>query len=40
MIYIHINPVKAGFVLEPWHWNYGSAINFNGGKGKLEIDYL
>lgn len=40
MIYIHLNPVKAGYVSEPWHWKYSSAINFNGGKGELEIDYL
>jgi putative transposase len=36
--YIHNNPVEAGFVLEPEHWKYSSAIDFSGGKGLLEID--
>ena len=35
--YIHTNPVKAGFVSEPWHWNYSSAIDYSGGKGILEL---
>jgi putative transposase len=38
--YIHENPVKAGFVQEPWHWRYSSAIDYCGGKGVLEIDYI
>lgn len=38
--YIHNNPVEAGFVLEPWHWKYSSAIDYSGGKGLLEIDLL
>ncbi|MFD2512238.1 transposase [Pontibacter locisalis] len=36
--YIHNNPVEAGFVSEPEHWKYSSAIDFSGGKGVLEID--
>lgn len=36
--YIHHNPVEAGFVSEPEHWKYSSAIDFSGGKGLLEID--
>ncbi len=36
--YIHNNPVEAGFVSEPHHWKYSSAIDFSGGKGMLEID--
>jgi putative transposase len=36
--YIHNNPVEAGFVSEPEHWKYSSAIDFSGGKGLLEID--
>lgn len=38
--YIHNNPVQAGFVVEPWHWKYSSAIDYCGGKGVLEIDYI
>lgn len=26
--YLHWNPVKAGFVAEPWHWLYCSAIDY------------
>ena len=36
--YIHNNPVESGFVLEPWHWKYSSAIDYSGGKGIIEID--
>ena len=35
--YIHMNPVVAGFVNEPEHWRYSSAIDFSGGKGLLEL---
>jgi hypothetical protein len=35
--YIHNNPVSAGFVSEPWHWLYSSAIDYSGGKGILEL---
>lgn len=35
---IHNNPVEAGFVWEPWHWKYSSAIDYSGGKGVIEID--
>jgi putative transposase len=38
--YIHHNPVKAGFVSEPEHWLYSSALDYSGGKGLLEIVYL
>ncbi len=38
--YIHNNPVEAGFVTEPHHWKYSSAINFSGGKGVIEIDEI
>ncbi len=36
--YIHHNPVEAGFVTEPHHWKYSSALDYSGGKGLLEID--
>lgn len=38
--YIHANPVVAGFVAEPWHWKYSSAIDYSGGKGVLDIDLV
>lgn len=38
--YIHNNPVGAGFVSEAHYWKYSSAIDYSGGKGILEIDYV
>ena len=39
--YLHWNPVTAGFVAEPWHWLYGSAIDyFTDKKGLLDIVIL
>jgi putative transposase len=38
--YIHNNPVKAGFVMEPQYWKYSSAIDYCGGKGLIDIEYL
>ncbi len=38
--YIHNNPVEAGFVNEPADWKYSSAIDYTGGKGVLEIDFI
>ena len=38
--YIHFNHVEAGFVSEPHHWKYSSAIDYSGGKGVLEIDFI
>jgi REP element-mobilizing transposase RayT len=38
--YIHNNPVIAGFVEEPWHWRYSSAVDYSGNKGLLEIDLV
>lgn len=35
--YTHMNPVTAGFVEEPHYWKYSSAIDFNGGKGLLDL---
>ena len=37
--YIHDNPV-AGFVDEPWHWRYSSAIDYADGKGLVNICFL
>lgn len=38
--YIHNNPVESGFVDEAWQWKYSSAIDYSGGKGLIDIDYL
>ena len=39
--YLHWNPVKAGFVSEPWHWSYSSAVDyFTDRKGLLDIVVL
>jgi putative transposase len=39
--YLHWNPVKAGFVAEPWHWLFSSALNyFTDQKGLLDIVVL
>jgi len=40
MNYIHDNPVEAGFVLEAHHWKYSSAIDYSGGKGLIEMDFV
>jgi len=40
LFYIHNNPVRAGLVAEPEHYIYSSAINYAGGKGLIEIDFL
>jgi hypothetical protein len=36
--YIHQNPVKRGFVDEPWHWRYSSARNYQGMDGLIDVD--
>lgn len=38
--YIHHNPVTAGFVTQPEHWKYSSAIDYCGGKGLVDIKML
>jgi putative transposase len=38
--YIHNNPVEAGFVTEPQHWKHSSAIDYCGGKGLVNIQFL
>jgi putative transposase len=36
--YIHINPVKRGYVDYPGQWRYSSARNYAGENGLVEID--
>ncbi len=39
--YLHCNPVTAGFVTEPWHWKFGSAVDYmTEGKGLLDLVML
>jgi REP element-mobilizing transposase RayT len=35
--YIHLNPVKRGYVDEAVHWRYSSARNYEGNEGLIEI---
>ena len=35
--YIHMNPVKRGYVDRPEHWRYSSARDYAGEAGMLEI---
>jgi REP element-mobilizing transposase RayT len=38
--YLHNNPVKEGIVFEAHHYVYSSALDYSGGKGFLNIDFL
>ena len=38
--YIHQNPVKAGYVAEPEHYLYSSAIDYADGKGMIDILFI
>ena len=38
--YIHNNPILSGFVNEPEHWKYSSAIDYAGGKGLVKINNI
>lgn len=38
--YIHMNPVVAGLVEEPWHYTYSSAKDYTGMKGLLKIKFI
>lgn len=40
LLYLHYNPVRAGFVAEPEHWVWSSAIDYNGGKGLIPVVFL
>ncbi len=35
--YIHLNPVKRGYVDKPEHWRWSSARNYAGDKGSVEV---
>ena len=36
--YIHLNPVKRGYVDKAENWRYSSARNYNGQEGLIAID--
>jgi len=36
--YIHLNPVRRGYVDDPVHWRYSSARNYAGHSGILEVE--
>lgn len=38
--YIHRNPVEAGWVAEPEHYLYSSAMDYAGGKGLVSVSIL
>ena len=38
--YIHNNPLKDGIVEKPEDYLYSSALDYAGGKGMLEIEFL
>ncbi len=38
--YIHMNPVKRGYVDTPEHWRYSSARNYMGESGVVEVDVI
>ena len=38
--YIHYNPVEAGFVKNTTDWLCSSAVDYNGGKGLLNLIFL
>lgn len=38
--HMHYNSEEAGFVNNPKDWKFSSAIDYNGGKGLLEIMQL
>jgi len=37
LAYIHQNPVRAGWVNEPQHYKYSSAIDYTGEKGLIDV---
>jgi putative transposase len=37
--YIHMNPVMAGFVINPEDWKYSSARDSSGMQGLIDLSY-
>ena len=38
--YVHLNPVRAGFVAQPQDWLYSSAFFYETGEGLLDVAVL
>jgi len=38
--YLHNNPVVEGIVYEPEQYVYSSAVNYAGGNGLMEVEFL
>ncbi len=38
--YVHYNAIEAGFVNEPHHYSLSSAIDYAGGKGIMDVEFL
>ena len=38
--YIHNNPVKRGYVVNPVHWRYSSAFNYSGKQSPLNVTLI
>jgi len=38
--YVHMNPVKAGYVFRPEDYVYSSAVNYAGLKGVIDVDCI
>jgi len=38
--YLHMNPVKAGYVINPEHWLYSSARQYAGIQSLLELELI
>ncbi|HEY0897803.1 MAG TPA: transposase [Sphingobacteriaceae bacterium] len=38
--YVHNNPVEAGIVAEPHHYLYSSALNYSGGLGLIDVEFI
>lgn len=35
--YIHNNPVRRGYIIDPTHWMYSSAKDYSGERGKIKV---
>lgn len=40
LVYIHQNPVCAGWVEAAKHYRYSSSVDYSGGKGLLDISVI
>jgi putative transposase len=38
--YIHFNPVRRGYVSDPEHWRYSSALDYSGRTGLVPVEIM